>query len=194
MLTHRRFVLLTLLVLFVIGISPQIFAQPDVRQSYLFQIVLLVGDNEGETELDRVPENVLVALEDVRQFLSYSKYHFVDSAVMRTNQRVEARMSGPSNQPIQVSFRFYQERQEDSQIQRLFVRSFNMVALEYKVRDQVSIDSKGKASIVHVPPAEEWRDVLSSSFSLDVGETIVVGSSKLNGSDQALIVLFTAVR
>jgi hypothetical protein len=194
MMANRRFVLVTLLALLVAGLSPQVFAQQDEQQSYLFQVVLLVGDNEGETELDRVPGNVLVALEDVRQFISYSKYHFVDSAVMRSNATVEARMSGPSNQPMTVEFHFVQESLKDSQKQRLFVRQFGLGVLDLKPRDQVSTDKQGKTSVVHVPPAEEWREVLRSSFSLDVGETIVVGSSKLNGSDQALIILFTAVR
>ena len=37
------------------------------------------------------------------------------------------------------------------------------------------------------------RTVLSSQFGIDVGETVVVGTSRLNGGDSALVVLLTAL-
>jgi hypothetical protein len=37
------------------------------------------------------------------------------------------------------------------------------------------------------------RDLISTSFSLKKGETIVVGTSKIDGTDEALVVLLTAV-
>ena len=33
-----------------------------------------------------------------------------------------------------------------------------------------------------------------TTFTIEVGETVVVGTSKLNGDDSALVVLLTAVR
>ena len=36
------------------------------------------------------------------------------------------------------------------------------------------------------------REILSTSFSIKVGETLVVGTSKLDGGDEALVVLLTA--
>lgn len=37
------------------------------------------------------------------------------------------------------------------------------------------------------------KDLLRTSFQLDSGETVVVGTSRLNGGDSALVVLVTAV-
>ena len=37
-------------------------------------------------------------------------------------------------------------------------------------------------------------DVLRTSFSMNVGETVVVGTSKLDGGDKALVVLLTAAK
>jgi hypothetical protein len=37
------------------------------------------------------------------------------------------------------------------------------------------------------------RGVVQTSFAMDVGETVVVGTSKLDGGDAALVVLLTAV-
>ena len=43
------------------------------------------------------------------------------------------------------------------------------------------------------PVAPASKLVMSSSFSADVGQTVVVGTSRLNGGDEALMVLFTAL-
>jgi hypothetical protein len=44
-----------------------------------------------------------------------------------------------------------------------------------------------------VPLSSSSRPLIRTSFSMDVGETVVVGTSRLDG-DKALIVLLTAVR
>jgi hypothetical protein len=38
------------------------------------------------------------------------------------------------------------------------------------------------------------RPLLSTTFSMELGETVVVGTSKLDGPDKALVVLLTALR
>jgi hypothetical protein len=37
------------------------------------------------------------------------------------------------------------------------------------------------------------KDIVETSFSMKVGETVVVGTSKLDGGDEALVVLVTAL-
>ena len=37
------------------------------------------------------------------------------------------------------------------------------------------------------------RSIIDTSFTMDVGETVVVGTSRLAGGDKALIALLTAV-
>jgi len=37
------------------------------------------------------------------------------------------------------------------------------------------------------------RSVIDTSFSMDIGETVVVGTSRVRGGDKALIALLTAV-
>ena len=43
------------------------------------------------------------------------------------------------------------------------------------------------------PSLVETGSLISTSFTAEVGQTVVVGSSRLNGGDDALIVLFTAL-
>ena len=38
------------------------------------------------------------------------------------------------------------------------------------------------------------RDVLQTTFTIEPGETVVVGTSKLEGADDAVIVLLTAIQ
>lgn len=42
-------------------------------------------------------------------------------------------------------------------------------------------------------PASSGRRIIDTSFSMDVGETVVVGTSRLGGGDRAIIALLTAV-
>jgi hypothetical protein len=44
--------------------------------------------------------------------------------------------------------------------------------------------TRGSEGVTH-------RKVMDTTFSMDVGETAVVGTSKLNGGDEALVVLLT---
>jgi hypothetical protein len=37
------------------------------------------------------------------------------------------------------------------------------------------------------------RSVIDTSFTMDIGETVVVGTSRVRGGDKALIALLTAV-
>jgi len=43
------------------------------------------------------------------------------------------------------------------------------------------------------PPFASGRRIIDTSFSMDVGETVVVGTSRLGGGDKAIIALLTAV-
>ena len=43
------------------------------------------------------------------------------------------------------------------------------------------------------PPDRRARPMIDTSFTMDVGETVVVGTSRIAGGDKALIALLTAV-
>ena len=43
------------------------------------------------------------------------------------------------------------------------------------------------------PPSPPGRRIIDTTFSMDVGETVVVGTSRLGGGDKAIIALLTAV-
>jgi len=46
---------------------------------------------------------------------------------------------------------------------------------------------------VRQSPGGAGRRIIDTTFSMDVGETVVVGTSRLGGGDRAIIALLTAV-
>jgi hypothetical protein len=53
--------------------------------------------------------------------------------------------------------------------------------------------NRAKESAGQQPAAASGRRIIDTSFSMDVGETVVVGTSRLGGGDRAIIALLTAV-
>jgi hypothetical protein len=55
--------------------------------------------------------------------------------------------------------------------------------------EQAQVRSRGRGSYTF----SGTRPIINTSFAMDAGETVVVGTSRLSGGDQALIALLTAV-
>ncbi len=157
--------------------------------SYNVQTVLLVGSTEGESDLTGVPANVIEALGDATRFLPYKYCRLIDASILRSSGEARGLLSGPDGKDFELSFSFHPTDDPDT----LMVRSFGIDTLVAEPRDRVIMED-GKHRIEHSPPRWVRRNVISTSFTVKVGETIVVGTSKLNGNGEALIVLFTAMR
>ena len=56
-----------------------------------------------------------------------------------------------------------------------------------------SAQPRAAATTAAPTPPTVAEHLLSTSFSIRKGETVVVGTSKLRGNDQALVVLLTAL-
>jgi hypothetical protein len=71
---------------------------------------------------------------------------------------------------------------------QMFVDAFDLTE-ESSTPRPPSEAKKGEPGVApHAP-----RELIATSFSLKKGETIVVGTSKIDGTDEALVVLLTAV-
>jgi hypothetical protein len=143
----------------------------------LFQVVLLRGATSGNSEIVGLPKNAEKAIRDMRDFLPFKSYHLLDSALFRVQEIGKARLGGipPQQYEVRVAYRNLPNG-------KLSVWDFKIVAVK-------------PPGTTPLPPGvapEAERAIIDTSFTIDIGETIVVGSSKLGG-DQALIVLFTAL-
>ena len=144
----------------------------------LFQIILVRGSAAGPEEIVGIPANAAKAIRDIRDFLPFRSYRILDSGLLRGGEGpAKLRVDGVAPQQYDVSIVW--QRLSPG---KLLIRRFVVHAVR---RPGTAPLPRGVA-----PQAE--RPVIDTSFSVDVGETIVVGSSKLGGSE-ALLVLLTAM-
>lgn len=144
----------------------------------LFQVILLRGATSGPEELTGLPKNAEKAIRDVRDFLPFKSYKLLDSGLVRIEEKAEGavRLDGitPQQYDVRVSWQ--------EQGTKISVWHFAVIPVR----------PKGTTPLPAGVAPEADRPIITTAFSIDVGETIVVGSSKLGG-DQALVILFTAV-
>jgi hypothetical protein len=159
----------------------------DTPGSYLLQTVLLYGAKEGKADLEGVPPNVVAALEDAAGFLPYKSYRLVDVAVLRSSGNAQGLLSSADGRRFELAMRF-----QPGEGGKLDFQRFELEALVPVMNDKLTSED-GKPRLEHAPPTWERRRVIASDFSVKVGETIVVGSSKLHGTSDAVVVLFTVL-
>ncbi len=144
----------------------------DNRPSYTFQAVFLIADNSASGALEGVPENAQKALRSAASFLPYKSYRLLDSAWIRTAFKGSSRVTGPAENYLEVNLVVDPGGKAGS---RIVINEFNLQLLLKN-------------------GAPYGRPLLSTAFSMELGETVVVGTSKLDGSDKALVVLLTALK
>ncbi len=153
--------------------TASVFAQASSDQqssgpeTSLFQIVLLIGDKEATDSSNDVPENARAAIADISKFLPYKSYRMVDTALIRSEGESRGLMSGPDDHSYQYTLRHGRSNHGPE----IHVKSFGLTDLS----------RTGTPTLI------------GTSFRVAKRETIVVGTSKLNGGNQALLVLFTAI-
>lgn len=157
-------------------------AQADVvPKTQVFQVVLVLADHgEGGNGQPLTPQATR-ALADVRDFLPYSRYQVVDRALVRTTRRADVVLHGADRLPLELGLSFQQRVGDKLYVDGL--RVLRSASVPRQAGDDASLVSEGP------------RTLLETSFSMEVGETVVVGTSRLetpDQSDKALVVLLTA--
>ena len=144
------------------------------------QILLLSAALKPSTTAGpEVPENAQKALNDLKKFLPFKSYQLVDAAWMSATegQIAQARLAGSNGAAYKVALRF--RSTGGSEPRSLFVDAFEL-------EQEMVVQMKEG-------PKFGGRDLINTTFSIKEGETIVVGTSKADGADGALVVLLTAV-
>jgi hypothetical protein len=143
----------------------------DDRPSHTFQAVFLIADNAAPGSLEGVPENAQKALRSAASFLPYKAYRLLDSAWIRTSFKGSSRVTGADGNPLEVHITVDPNGKSET---RIVINEFYLQTLMKN-------------------GAPYGQPLLSTAFSMQLGETVVVGTSKLDGSDKALVVLLTAL-
>jgi len=181
-----------------------------------FNVVLVLGDllGAGGTAAD-VPEAVQKALADMKDFLPYKSYRLLDAAWILGEGQSTSKLRGIDDHPYSLELNAartlpYQGRpsaegtlqmrvrldevgepslQEEARLKTAIQRTTELRRRALVSQNEVDrlVD---QLNALHTNGA--GRPVVATSFSMDAGETVVVGTSRING-DKALILLLTAV-
>jgi hypothetical protein len=132
-----------------------------------FQLVLLAAGNKSNGPVPALSEGAQKALDDMRKFLPFTHYRMLDTALIRVTQDdvAEARIAGLAVHPYKVVMRF---RAGGADGKELFIDGFGL-------------------------DEPNDRDLIQTSFSMDVGETVVVGTSSVGSGQEALVAILTAL-
>jgi hypothetical protein len=144
-----------------------------------FQLLLLSANFKPGGSGPEIPPNAEKALAELRKFLPFKSYQLVDAAWLSSTegQVARGRLAGSGGAAYDVTMRF--RATGEPAAQSLFVDVFEL--------EQESVTQLKEG------PHFDKRRLIETTFSLKEGETIVVGTSKADGGDGALVVLLTAV-
>jgi len=146
-------------------------AAAEKRPSYSFQAVLLLADNQTPGSLEGVPANAQAAMRDAAKFLPYKSYRLLDLAWVRTSFKGDSRVAGPDGASYLMQVVVDPHESDGT---RVVVNEFNLIEL-----------------LPNGVPRP--TPLLRTTFSMAPGETVVVGTSRLDGPNKALVVLLTAI-
>lgn len=150
--------------------------------TYTFQLVLLMADNAMPPVTENVPAKAQKALRDLQDFLPYKSYHLVDMAWLRTSRDASSQITGPKGESYVVELSV---GPSGGPGERLLVQEFRIT--------QVAMMPPPGASPGSSPSPRAVGKLLSSTFGMELGETVVVGTAKMDGPGKALIVLLSAL-
>ena len=145
----------------------------------VFQLTMIEAENNGDRGLGNIPQPAREALEDARAFLPFNGYKLLGTALLRTDENASALVNGPGGAEYNCEIGFRHEITRDGR--RLDVRRFSLGRMPPKQENGQYV--AGSSTI----------EVLNTSFGMKPGETVVVGTSRLEGANRALVVLLTAL-
>jgi hypothetical protein len=161
----------------------------DAPYTQSFQLTLLAASRAAAGAEPDLSKSALKALQDLKDFFPYQSYRVLDIAWLRTTGHAEAHLVGDRSTPFSAELQY--TRIGDQAAHELLIEHF-------VVRAETLVGASGGSAAALKPPPEgaarAWEDLIKTTFGMHIGETVVVGTSKLGGTgDSALVVLLTAV-
>lgn len=172
----------------LLALAPRASAAETAGRTYTFQVVLLVAETNGPAVTEGIPPSAQKALVNLREFLPYKSYRLLDLAWLRTMRAASATLAGPAGATYRVGLSFHPA---DGPGERLLIDGFSVTEMPFAPVEDVTFHSKDVSVTPRAPRAPQ--DLLHSTFGMELGETVVVGTSKLDGPNKALVVLLSAL-
>ncbi len=153
-------------------IARALMEKDGVPRTHSFRATLLVASREGGKG-STLPEGIRKVVDDLKSFLPYASYRILDTVTITTSRGGSVKAMGPDGLPVDV---------------RIFMNA--------QVGEQLEISGFEVQALGSTPSADGramGRKLIESTFSMRIGESLVVGTSALDGGQEALVVVLTAV-
>jgi hypothetical protein len=123
----------------------------------------------------------------------------------RVSVRFTLRDAGGGSEEAHVSEVAASQKERDREVEKIEreitrlqqklveARSSNQDNVAREVKSELEAMERRKRSVANFRYSRSARTVIDTTFSMDVGETVVVGTSRLKANSKALIALLTAV-
>lgn len=154
--------------------------QPPYTQTFHIVVVALSQTAVDERSYIEPSDAVRTALDDVQTLLPFASYWVMDAGWMTTSHEAMTTLTGPTGFHAELAF-----RGDPSSGKPLMIDHFELSG------PQPPLIAMERGETTTMP--QGYRTILGTSFNISLGETVVVGTSKLNGGDQALVVFLTAI-
>ena len=153
-------------------------SERDLPRTQSFQVVLLAAGGKANGGTPDLAPGAQKALDDLKQFLPYKTYRTLDTAWVRITQDdvAQARMAGLLDATYELVLRF---RSGGTDGKQLLIDGFSLKAPGDLL--QTGLKAPGDQTLIQ------------TTFAMSAGETVVVGTSSVSGSQEALVALLTAV-
>jgi hypothetical protein len=184
---------------------------------YGFNVALVLGDLQGASKPDNLAEGAKKALADMRDFLPYKSYRLLDTQWIlccgstKAGSGVSGRLRGmsqalgpeeqeyPFNVTLvgvsgsQLSIRFFMTNGGYDVPKKTAPKPPTELSDKDLQREKETKEMRRQVDELLRPVGGFKGAIIDSTFSMDVGETVVIGTSSLKG-DKALIALLTAAK
>jgi hypothetical protein len=165
-----------------LAMSAALVQAQEAKRVQGFSVLLLLGETQGTTQPDNISAPARKALADIKDFLPYKSFRVLDTLWLAgsDNGNKSGRLRGPD-----------ETADRDQQTYDFELRTFQRVPGAAPGTQDGSLN---RAQFKLVARAANGGPIvmLDNSFNIGAGETVVVGTSRVQG-DKALIVLLTAV-
>ena len=148
----------------------------------IFQVHVLSASTEAQKMPD-LPPSAVRALTDLMQLLPFKGFNLVDSGLMRTSGEAELFLGSARRYQARLNF------EGDPEAGKPLKIDFSLMA--DRLVPGLMAGKAAKDDAGNVISGGTVR-LMATTFSMKVGETVVVGTSKLNGGSEALVVLLSA--
>lgn len=138
-----------------------------VPSTQTFQLVVLAAGNKPNGPVPSLAPGAQKALDDIKAFLPFKHYRVLDTVWVRVTQGdvAQAQVAGFFGHTYGLAMRFQSGGVDGKQ---LFINAFEL-------------------------EGENEKELIQTSFSMNAGETVVVGTSSAPPSEEALVAILTAL-